>query len=145
MSLKELEDRITLKELVDTVSILADRKDFENQVQLFSENAISETFAKGTSILKLKGREAMAEAFTNFLKDFETVYHFNGQQTVNITGDKATGTSYFLITLIGMENGQQVKSKIGAIYEDSYVRENNRWLISKRVGNFEWQEKCIKE
>lgn len=141
MNLKELEDRIALKELVDTISILADRKDFKNQVQLFSENAVSETFAGGTSILKLKGRKEMVEAFTEFLKEYETVYHFNGQQTVNITGDKATGTSYCLITLIGTENGQKMKSRIGAIYQDSYACENNHWLITKRIGNFEWQEK----
>lgn len=141
MNIKNLEDKIALKELVDNISILADRKDFQKQVQLFSENAISETFAEGKSILKLKGRKEMAEAFTNFLKDFETVHHFNGQQTVNITGDKAAGTAYCLITLIGIENGKKVKSKIGAIYEDNYVRENNRWLIAKRIGNFEWQDK----
>lgn len=141
MNIKELEDRLALKELVDTISILADKKDFQNQVLLFSENALSETFSEGKSILKLKGRQEMAIAFTNFLKDFETVYHFNGQHTVNIAGDKAIGTVYCLITLIGSENGKKVQSKIGAIYEDCYVRENNRWLITKRIGNFQWQEK----
>lgn len=141
MDPKEFEDRTALKELVDKVSILADKKDFQNQVQLFSKNAVSETFANGTVILKLNGRKEMVEAFSDFLKNFETVYHFNGQQIINISGDKATGTSYCLITLIGIEKGKKIKTKIGAIYYDNYVRENNSWLISKRIGNFEWQEK----
>jgi hypothetical protein len=29
----------------------------------------------------------MAEAFVNFLKNFDTVYHFNGQQVVTIDGE----------------------------------------------------------
>jgi ketosteroid isomerase-like protein len=141
MNLVELADRVSLKELVDTVSILADKKDVHTQVQLFSENATSETFSGGTPILKLKGRKEMEEAFGNFLKNFETVYHLNGQQKVTINGDNATGTSYCLVTLIGTENGKKMKTTIGAIYQDDFVRENSRWLIAKRIGHFDWQEK----
>ena len=141
MNCQELEDRMSLKELVDHVSILADKKDAYNQVKLFAENAISETFAGGVAILKLKGREAMEEAFTLFLKDFETVYHFNGQQVVTISGDNAAGTSYCMVTLIGMEDGKKMKTTIGASYQDEFIRENGRWLITKRIGNFDWQEK----
>jgi hypothetical protein len=111
-------------------------------VQLFTGSAVSETFAEGVSILKLKGRKEMAEAFGIFLKDFETVYHFNGQQIVSIDGDKATGTCYCLITLIGNEHDKKIKTIIGAIYQDDYVRTNNRWLIARRIGNFDWQDKA---
>lgn len=141
MNIIELEDRASLKELVDTVSILADKKDVHTQVQLFSENATSETFAGGSSILKLKGRKEMEEAFGDFLKNFETVYHLNGQQKVTINGDNATGTSYCQVTLIGTENGKKMKTTIGVIYQDDFVRENNRWLIARRIGVFDWQEK----
>ncbi|MFD2285002.1 hypothetical protein ACFSOV_02695 [Pedobacter petrophilus] len=55
MNIKALEDRLSLKELVDSVSILGDKKDFYAQVQLFSENAVSDTFAGGIAILKLQG------------------------------------------------------------------------------------------
>lgn len=43
---RELEDRAALKELVDTFSILADRKDVRAQVQLFTANATAETYRK---------------------------------------------------------------------------------------------------
>lgn len=141
MNIKELEDRVSLRKLIDTVSILGDRKDFNAQVQLFAEDAVSETFAAGESILKLKGRKEMAEAFDNFLKDFETIYHFNGQQVLTIDGDEALGTCYCLITLIGKENGKKTKSTIGAIYKDDYIRIGNHWLIAKREGTFNWQDK----
>lgn len=141
MNITELADRMALKELVDMVSILGDKKDVHAQVQLFTENAISETYAGGSLFLQLQGRTAMEEAIGNFLKPFDTVYHFNGQQQVTIDGDSATGISYCLVTLVGLENDKKVTTTIGVIYHDDYVRENNRWFIAKRTGNFEWQEK----
>jgi hypothetical protein len=47
LNINELEDRVSLRELIDTVSILGDKKDFNAQVQLFAEDALSETFAAG--------------------------------------------------------------------------------------------------
>ncbi len=83
----------------------------------------------------------METTFERFLKDAQTVYHLNGQQTVTLNADTARGTCYCLITLIGMENGKKIKTTIGACYQDEYVREDNRWLVAKRVGTFEWEEK----
>jgi hypothetical protein len=60
---------------------------------------------------------------------------------VNIDGDKAVGTCYCFVTLIGDEDGKKMKTTIGATYQDDYVRENNRWLISRRIGTFAWQDK----
>jgi len=97
MTKREVKHRILLKELIDRVSILGDRKDFRAQVMLFTENAISDTFAGGKEILKLKGRVEMERAFKRFLSKFETVYHFNGQQVVEIDGDFARGTCYCLV------------------------------------------------
>lgn len=140
MDIKEIADRILLKELVDCISILGDQKDFQAQVQLFTENAVSETFAGGKVSLILKGRKEMAEAFVDFLKDVETIYHFNGQQVVTINGDKASGTCYCLITLTGNEDGKKMRTTIGAIYQDDYVRKDGCWLIAKRTCDLTWQE-----
>src|SRR2546421_7611792 len=139
--ISEIEDRIALKELVDTFSILADKKDVKAQTQLFTANGVVETFVNGTQVAKLNGRKEMADTFGVFLKNFETVYHFNGQQTVTINGDKASGISYCMVTLIGIENGKKMKTSIGVYYQDEYVRENNRWLIAKRTSIFDWQDK----
>lgn len=141
MDKNELADKIALRELIDKISMLGDKKDFVHQTELFSENAISETVAGGETILKLEGRKEMVQAFEKFLQDFDTVYHFNGQQTVTINGDTATGTCYCFITLIGSENGKKIRTTVGATYEDEYVRVNSQWLVSKRVGNFNWQDK----
>lgn len=141
MNIKELRDKILLKELVDKISIYGDKKDFEKQLQLFSPNAISETFMNGELLLKLKGRMEMQASFAEFLSNYDVVYHFNGQQKFIINRDRATGIIYCLITLIGIENNKKIKTSIGATYQDKYIFENDQWLVAKRIGNFEWQEK----
>lgn len=138
---REIEDRMALKELVDTFSILADKKDVRAQTQLFTPDGTVETYRKDVLVTKLAGRKAMEETFAAFLQRFETVYHFNGQQTVTIDGDKAFGTSYCLVTLIGVEDGKRMKTTIGVYYQDQYVRDNNRWLIAKRKSVFDWEDK----
>ena len=137
----EIEDRLALKELVDTFSTLSDRKEVRAQTQLFTPNAIVETYRGGALVTKLTGRKEMEDAFGRFLNLFEIVYHINGQQTVTLNGDRATGVSYCMVTLVGTENGKKMITAIGVFYNDEYVRENKRWLISKRVSNFHWEEK----
>ena len=138
--IKLIEDRIALKELVDIFSNLADQKETEKQTFLFTENATVETLVNGQPAGALIGRKQIGDAFANFLKNFEVVYHTNGQQTVNITGDKASGTSYCLVVLIGSENGRKMKTMMGVYYFDQYVRENGKWLIAKRQSTFAWRD-----
>ena len=139
--IRDLEDRVALKNLVDTFSILADQKKTTEQTLLFTENAQVETFVGGQKVSALTGRNQIGEAFAGFLKNFDIVYHINGQQTISIDGDKAYGISYCAVTLIGNENGKQVRTSIGVIYTDEFVRRNGRWLIGKRVSNFTWRDR----
>jgi hypothetical protein len=140
-AIQAIEDRIALKNLVDTFSTLADQKETEKQTLLFTEDALSETFINGQVVSSLKGRKQIGETFAAFLNNFETVYHINGQQTVTLNGDKATGISYCFVTLIGTENGKKMKTNIGAYYTDDFVRKDGHWLIAHRKATFAWQEK----
>lgn len=139
--INEIEDRIALKNLVDTFSILADVKETQKQTLLFTDNATVETYINGQQVANLKGRKEIGDAFANFLKMFETVYHINGQQSVTINGDKASGISYCMVTLIAVENGKKMKTSIGIYYNDEFAREGGHWLIAKRKSIFTWQDK----
>lgn len=133
----ELENKAALKDLVDTFSILADKKDAQSQTFLFTENALVETYINGALSTKLEGRKQIGETFGNFLSLFKTVYHFNGQHSVTINDNKATGILYCLTTLISADN---VKTTFGIHYNDEYVLENGKWLIAKRTSNFDWTD-----
>ena len=108
---------------------------------LFTEDATVESITNGQAGTVLKGRRQLPEAFGAYLANFDTVYHHNGQQTVEVRGDTATGTSYCLVVLIGTENGKRVRNTSGVIYNDQYVRHGGQWLIAKRVSNFTWRDK----
>lgn len=139
--INEIEDRIAIKNLVDTFSVLADVKDIKTQVLLFTENATVTSIVNGMPPMTLTGRKQLFDVFTGYLNLFETVYHLNGQQTVTLNGDKATGTSYCYVTLIGTENGKKMSTTSGVYYEDEYVKQNGHWLIAKRTSHFAFQEK----
>lgn len=140
MKTLEIEEKLALKELVDTFSILADKKDVAAQVLLFTENSVVQTYINGEKVTDLTGRAQIGDVFTSFLAGFETVYHINGQQTVTINGDTATGISYCQVVLIRDEDGKKIMTTHGVNYQDEYVRENERWLISNRVSTFVWTD-----
>ena len=131
MSTQKIEDQLALKKLVDTFQNLADTKDTKAQMDLFTDDAevISKTDGK---TFKSKGKKDIEKAFADYLKLFDVVYHLNGQQTVEINGDNATGISYCFVTLIG--NGK--KNQSGVRYHDTYVKQNGKWLIKKRESDF---------
>jgi hypothetical protein len=67
-------------------------------------------------------------------------YHANAQLDLTLNGDTASGVSYCLVTLIGMENGKRMKTSMLVIYNDSYVRQDGTWLIADRKSNFVTRE-----
>jgi hypothetical protein len=136
-----IEDRIAIKNVIDTFAILADKKDIQTQVLLFTENATVEARMKGAQGGNiLTGRKQIGDAFSAYLALFETVYHLNGQQTITLNGNKATAISYCYITLIGTQDGKKMKTTAGVYYNDELVKENGHWLIAKRISNFVWRE-----
>lgn len=138
--INEIEDRMAIKNVVDTFSILADHKDITKQVLLFTENATVTSNVNGKAGTPLAGRKQIGDAFTSFLNLFETIYHINGQQTVTLNGNKASGISYCTVTLIGTQNGKKIKTTMGVYYNDEFVKENGHWLIAQRTSNFTWQD-----
>lgn len=136
-----LEDRAALRNVFDTFSNLADHKDVKGQLPLFTPDATVESYRNGKLMSSLKGREQIGQTFSAFLALFDTVYHQNGQQTVEIQGNQAKGVAYCLVVLIGKENGKTYKNTSGVIYNDEYVRQGHKWLIAKRVSNFVWQQR----
>ncbi|WP_210384801.1 nuclear transport factor 2 family protein [Rhizobium sp. PEPV16] len=139
--LQALEDGAALKTLVDTFSNLADTKDVTAQLLLFTEDATVSSVSSGQPGSSFKGRKEIGDAFAGYLANFETVYHINGQQTVELNGDTATGTAYCLVVLIADEAGKKIKNTSGVTYHDEYVRRDGKWLIAKRTSNFAWRDR----
>ena len=65
--LQQLEDRAALKSLVDTFSNLADAKDVQAQLLLFTEDATIDSYVGGQLTSSLKGRDQIGHAFSAYL------------------------------------------------------------------------------
>jgi SnoaL-like domain len=137
----ETADRLAIRELIDAYAHDADRRETGKQTALFTPDAILENVhaepgkEKETTILR--GRQALAAGFAT-LKNFEVTMHFNGQSTIQIHGDTATGETYCLAHHIFMEKGRRLLMIIGIRYFDTMVRINGTWLFAKRQLNYDW-------
>jgi ketosteroid isomerase-like protein len=135
-----IEDKMAIKYVVDEFSNLADTKEIDKQVLLFTEDGVVESISNGQPGSTLKGREQLKQAFSTFLSNFHTVYHQNGQQTINLQGNKAEATNYCRVILVGKQNEKEMKTTLYVIYKDSLVKENGNWLIKHRTSNFVHRE-----
>jgi len=138
--LTAIEDKMAIKYVVDQFSNLADTKEIDKQVMLFTEDGIVESISNGQPSSSLKGRAQLKQAFSAFLSNFHTVYHQNGQQTINLQGDKAEATSYCRVILVGKQNEKEAKTTLNTIYKDLFVKVNGKWLIKHRTSNFVHRE-----
>ena len=141
LTLQQINDCFELKHLVDHFSNLADVKDVDAQLSLFTEDAQVTTFIKGELFANAKGRAEIGDVSKNYLAQFHTVYHLNGQQTVEFTGeDSAEGIAYCQVALVADKDGQDEMLTHYVRYQDSYQRVGGVWQIAKRVANFMYSE-----
>jgi hypothetical protein len=92
----EAADRLAIRELFDAYAHCADRRDAEGQKALFTEDTRFAVFMDGPGSepsYVLNGREALSPVFTD-LNQYRSTTHFNGQSTIVLDGDRATGESY---------------------------------------------------
>jgi hypothetical protein len=140
----EAADRLAIRELIDAYAHDADRRETEKQVALFTTDAILENIhaepGKIHDTTMLRGSKALTDGFST-LKKFDVTMHFNGQSTLDIHGDTATGETYCLAHHIFTENGQRVIMIIGIRYLDTIVRIQGRWLFAKRQLFYDWVDK----
>jgi hypothetical protein len=138
--IEAIEDKMAIKYVADEFSNLADSKQIDKQVLLFTEDGTVTSISNGQPSAPLQGREQLKQAFSSFLSNFHTVYHQNGQQTINLQGDKADAVSYCRVILVGKQNGGEMKTTLYTIYKDAFVKEGGKWLIKQRTSNFVHRE-----
>jgi len=89
-------DRPVIRELIDACARCADRRDAKGQMSFLTEDTVFHVFLDGRwaePTYVLHGWDALAPVFEN-LTAYQATAHLNGQSTVRIDGDHATGESY---------------------------------------------------
>ena len=142
ISPEEAADRLAIRELIDAYAHCADRRDAVGQMALFTESARFRVFMHRHDpqpSQEVNRREDLAPVFEN-LKTYEATMHFNGQSTVVLDGNRASGESYCLAHHVNLADGKRSLMVASIRYLDSFVKGNGRWLFSERNLMVEWIE-----
>lgn len=143
MSAEEAADRLAIRELFDAYAHCADRRDAKGQMALFTPDTRFLVYMDSRSeqpTQELHGREALAPVFDN-LNTYQATMHFNGQSTVVLDGDRATGESYCIAHHLYEADGQRTLMKAYIRYLDQFAKQpDGSWLFAERKLMVDWTE-----
>ena len=136
-------DRLAIRELVDAYAHCADRRDAKGQMALFTEDTHFVVYMDARNpepTQDLHGREALAPVF-DALNAYVATMHFNGQSTVELDGDRATGESYCLAHhLTEAQDGSRTLMVASVRYLDTFVKQDGAWLFAERRLLVNWTD-----
>ena len=138
----EAADRLALRELFDAYAHCADRRDAEGQKALFTADTTFAVYMEGDGsepTYVLNGRDALTPVFED-LNRYEVTTHFNGQSTVTLEGDRATGESYTLAHHLYAEDGSRKIMVASLRYLDTFAKIDGRWFFAERKLTLDWSE-----
>src|SRR6266498_1611597 len=139
---QETADRLAIRELFDAYAHCADRRDAEGQKALFTANTRFAVYTDGEGsepTYVLEGREALTPVFAD-LNRYEVTTHFNGQSTVTIDGNRATGESYTIAHHVVTENDDRKIMIASLRYLDTFAKIERRWFFAERKLILDWSE-----
>jgi ketosteroid isomerase-like protein len=141
LSLAEVADRLAIRELVDAYAYCADRRDATGQMALFTEDTDFLVYMDVGSepTQHLRGRAALAPVFDE-LNTYIATMHFNGQNTVVLDGDRASGVAYCLAHHVKAEGSVHTLMVAAIRYLDSFVKLDGAWFFSQRKLMVDWTE-----
>ncbi|BCP53845.1 hypothetical protein K32_24620 [Kaistia sp. 32K] len=142
ISPEEAADRLAIRQLVDAYAHCADRRDARGQMNLFTTDTVFQVFmdsrvAEPTQVLH--GREALAPVFDN-LNTYQATTHFNGQSTVEVDGDTATGESYCIAHHLTVTGETRTLMVASIRYLDTFRKQDGAWLFAERKLMVDWTD-----
>jgi hypothetical protein len=142
LTLTEVADRLAIRELFDAYAHCADRRDADGQKALFTDDTRFAVHMDGEDsepTYVLEGREALTPVFAD-LNRYDVTTHFNGQSTVVIEGDRATGESYTIAHHLYSEDGVRMVMIASLRYLDMFSKREGRWYFAERNLVVDWSE-----
>jgi ketosteroid isomerase-like protein len=139
----EAADRLAIRELIDAYAHCADRRDAKGQMALFAEDTRFLVFMEAAAAeptQELRGRDSLAPVFDD-LNQYVATMHFNGQSTIVLDGDRATGESYCLAHHLKVgQDGHRTMMIASIRYLDEFVKQDGQWLFAERRLMVNWTE-----
>ena len=130
----ETADRLAIRELLDAYAHCADRRDADGQKALFTNDTHFVAYMNGAGsepTEDLRGREQLTPVFAA-LNQYEVTMHFNGQSTVTLDGDRATGETYCIAHHVFTADSERQIMIAYLRYLDTFVKEPGGWRFGER-------------
>jgi len=138
----DVADRVAIRELFDAYAHCADRRDAEGQKALFTDDTRFAVYMDGDGsepTYVLAGRESLTPVFQD-LNKYSATTHFNGQSTVRLDGDRATGESYTIAHHLFTDDGVRKIMIASLRYLDTFARIDGKWFFAERNLVLDWSE-----
>lgn len=136
MTLEILKAKEELRDLVDAYAYLGDEKKISEVMDLFTSDVTYKVYMGSNLVADVAGRENMEKEFNEHASLVKIYFTMNGQHTVKIEDDTATGISFSQLKMVREVEGKEVLTDYSVKYEDSYVFQDGKWLIKDRIGYF---------
>lgn len=136
MTLDILTAKDELRDLIDAYASLGDEKKIADVMRLFTPDATYTVYMNGTMVASTAGTKDLEEEFSGHAAQVKDYFTLNGQHTVHVDGDTATGVSFTQIKMIRPSEESDILTDYSVRYDDEYVRLNGKWLIRERTGHF---------
>ncbi len=143
VTVEEIADRLAIRELVDAYAHCADRRDIGGQMSLFTVDCEFLVYMDGGDAAptqRINGREGLRPVFED-LRQYAATTHFNGQSTVTLAQNSATGVSYCLAHHVTVDGPDRAIMIASLRYLDQFVKIERRWYFRERKLMVDWIDK----
>lgn len=118
-----IEDRILIRELIETYNDAVFRRDADLWGGLWADEAHWHIFGQ-----EIKGRENILTMWTQAMQTFSYVGFFASPGTISVSGEDAMARVYVQETLVKDEQLQSVQGR----YDDDLIKISGKWLFKSR-------------
>lgn len=123
-----LEDRVAIRELVDSYGDAVSRYDGKAWSENWAEDAI--WILNLPNLPKVEGREQILALWLRAMSEYEYVFMTAKPGEIRVNGDSATGR-FWTSEITRLKTGEE--QRIAGRYVDEYVRQKGRWLFKSRT------------
>lgn len=136
MTLETVKAKEELRNLIDAYASLGDEKRVSEVMGLFTRDGVYNIYMGGALVASTTGTDKLEQEFNEHAAQVVTYFTMNGQHTVKINGETATGTSFSQMKMIREPEGKKILTDYSVRYDDIYVFQDGKWLIKQRNGYF---------
>ncbi len=135
MDLTEISDRIEILDVITDYTRAVDTANWAALSQVFTEDAVIDYSSAGGPI----GSLAEVIPFIRNMEGFERWQHVIGQVSVELRGDRARATAYFINPMVAkLPDGDETVWEVGGYYHHELIRTTAGWRSARMVDELIW-------